>query len=104
VGQRRRAALLAASLATGAAVATAGAVGFVGLVVPHALRLLGVRDAGVLLPAAALGGGAFVVLADALARTVVAPIQLPVGVLCAAAGVPAFLALLLRGPGRTAWR
>ena len=98
VARRRRVTLAAAALATGAAVATAGAIGFVGLVVPHALRLVGVRAAPVLLPASALGGGAFVVLADAVARTVVAPVQLPVGVLAAAVGVPAFLALLLHRP------
>jgi len=98
VARRRRLALVAAALATGAAVATAGAIGFVGLVVPHALRLMGARPAAVLLPACALGGGAFVVVADAVARTVVAPVQLPVGVIAAAVGVPAFLALLLRGP------
>lgn len=97
VARRRRLALAAAALATGAAVATAGAIGFVGLVVPHALRLMGARAAAVLLPCCALGGGAFVVVADALARTVVAPVQLPVGVIAAAVGVPAFLALLLRG-------
>jgi iron complex transport system permease protein len=78
-------------------VATAGAIGFVGLVVPHALRLLGARAAAVLLPASALGGGSFVVLADAVARTVVAPVQLPVGVIAAAVGVPSFLVLLLQG-------
>lgn len=98
VVRRRRVALVAAAIATGAAVATAGAIGFVGLVVPHALRLAGLRDAAVLLPASAIGGGAFVVVADAVARTIVAPIQLPVGVVCAAVGVPAFLALLLHGP------
>jgi iron complex transport system permease protein len=95
VARRRRVALLAAALATATAVTTAGAIGFVGLVVPHALRLLGLREAAWLLPASALGGGAFVVLADAAARTVVAPLQLPVGVIAAAVGVPAFLALLL---------
>jgi iron complex transport system permease protein len=100
VARRRRTALAAAALATGAAVATAGAIGFVGLVVPHALRLVGARDAARLLPASALGGGAFVVLADALARTVVAPVQLPVGVIAAAVGVPSFLALLLQGTAR----
>ncbi len=99
VGRRRRGVLLAASLATGAAVATAGAIGFVGLVVPHAFRLVGVRSAPLLLPASALGGGAFVVLADAVARTIVAPLQLPVGVLAAAVGVPTFIAMLLRRPG-----
>src|SRR5215212_1383663 len=97
VARRRRTALAAAALATGAAVATAGAIGFVGLVVPHALRLLGARPAAMLLPASALGGGAFVVLADAAARTLVAPVQLPVGVIAAAVGVPSFLALLLQG-------
>jgi iron complex transport system permease protein len=98
VARRRRQALAAASLATGGAVAAAGAIGFVGLVAPHALRLLGVRRAPSLLPASALAGGCFVVVADALARTVVAPVQLPVGVLAAAVGVPSFLALLLHGP------
>jgi iron complex transport system permease protein len=73
-------------------------VGFVGLVAPHALRLLGVRPAPWLLPASALAGGSFVVLADAAARTIAAPVQLPVGVVAAAVGVPAFLALLLHGP------
>ena len=96
VAQRRRAVLFAASLATGAAVATAGAIGFVGLIVPHALRRLGIRAAPLLLPASALAGGAFVVSVDALARTVVAPLQLPVGVLAAAIGVPTFVAMLLR--------
>ena len=98
VGRRRVLTLLAAAVATGAAVATAGAIGFVGLVVPHALRLLGVRAAAVLLPASALGGGAFVVLVDAAARTLAAPVQLPVGVLAAAIGVPAFIAMLLHRP------
>ena len=100
VARRRREALLAASIATGAAVATAGAIGFVGLVVPHALRLAGVRGAAALLPASALAGGAFVVLADAIARSAFAPLQLPVGVLSAAIGVPVFVALLLRGSRR----
>lgn len=94
----RRQALLASALATGAAVATGGAIGFVGLVAPHALRLLGVRAAAWLVPASALAGGSFVVVADTLARSIVAPIQLPVGVICSAIGVPMFLALLLYGP------
>jgi iron complex transport system permease protein len=98
VGRRRRQVLLASALATGAAVATGGAIGFVGLVAPHALRLLGLRAAPWLLPASALAGGSFVVLADTVARTVAAPVQLPVGVIAAAVGVPSFLALLLHGP------
>lgn len=101
VARRRRTVLFAAALATGAAVATAGAIGFVGLVVPHALRLLGIRAAPLLLPASAIGGGAFVVAVDAIARTVVAPLQLPVGVLAAAIGVPTFIAMLLRRPAAT---
>ena len=101
VGPRRRAVLLAAALATGAAVATAGAIGFVGLVVPHALRRLGVRAAPLLLPTSAIAGGAFVVAVDAAARTIVAPLQLPVGVLAAAIGVPTFIAMLLQRPAGT---
>lgn len=99
VRRRRRQVLIASAIATGGAVATGGAIGFVGLVAPHALRLLGVRAAPWLLPASALAGGAFVVLADAAARTIAAPVQLPVGVLAAAVGVPSFLALLLHGRG-----
>ena len=87
--------LLAAS-ATAGAVTLAGNVGFVGLVVPHLLRLAGARDQRVLLPATVLGGGALVVCADLLARTVWAPQQLPVGILTAAIGIPVFLFLLLR--------
>jgi iron complex transport system permease protein len=98
VVRRRRQMLIASALATGGAVAAGGAIGFVGLVAPHALRLMGLREASWLLPASALAGGSFVVLADAVARTVAAPIQLPVGVISAAVGVPAFLALLLHRP------
>ena len=101
VARRRRVVLLAAALATGAAVATAGAIGFVGLVVPHALRRLGVRAAPLLLPASAIVGGTFVVAVDAVARTIVAPLQIPVGVLAAAIGVPSFIAMLLARPART---
>lgn len=87
---------LLASALTAAAVTTAGTVGFVGLVVPHLLRLLIGNDQRWLLPAAALGGGILLILADTLARTVIAPEQLPVGVLTAALGVPVFLWLLHR--------
>lgn len=76
---------------TAAAVTTAGAIGFVGLIVPHACRHAFGPDHRLLLPAAALGGGAFLVLADTLARTVLAPQQLPVGVLTSLIGVPVFL-------------
>jgi iron complex transport system permease protein len=87
-----------AALATAAAVTTTGSVGFVGLIVPHLVRLSVGNDQRVLLPAAALAGGALLTLADTLARTVVAPQQLPVGVLTALIGVPVFLYLLTRSP------
>lgn len=96
VARRRRTAILAACIATGAAVATAGSIGFVGLVAPHIVRLTGLRQARLLLPFSALFGGVFLVFADTAARSLVAPAQLPVGVVSAAVGVPLFLALLLR--------
>jgi iron complex transport system permease protein len=90
------AAIAVASLATAAAVAFAGVIGFVGLVVPHGLRLAFGPDHRRLVPGAALGGAAFLVLADAGARTVLQPVQLPVGVLTAGIGGPFFLLLLWR--------
>jgi iron complex transport system permease protein len=85
-----------ASLATASAVTTAGAVGFVGLVIPHALRLALGNDQRLLLPAAALAGGTLLVVADTIARTIASPLELPVGVLTALIGVPTFLWLLRR--------
>lgn len=79
---------------TALVVAQAGSIGFVGLMVPHALRRLGLASHRVLLPAAALAGGSLLVLADTLARTVIAPRELPVGVLTALIGVPLMLGLL----------
>ena len=96
VAKRRRTAILAACVATGAAVATAGTIGFVGLVAPHIVRLTGLRHARMLLPFSALFGGVFLVLADTVARTLISPAQLPVGVVSASVGVPLFLMLLLR--------
>ena len=84
------------AFATAAAVTTAGSVGFVGLVVPHGLRLVIGNDQRLLLPASALTGGTLLLLADTLARTIAAPIQLPVGVITALVGVPVLLALLTR--------
>ena len=84
------------ALLTAAAVTTAGAIGFVGLIVPHAVRLTIGNDQRVLLPAAALTGGALLLLADTLARQVAAPAQLPAGVITALVGVPVFLYLLRR--------
>ena len=84
------------ALATGAAVAVAGIIGFVGLVVPHVVRLLAGPDHRVLLPASAVGGAALLVATDLGARTVVAPAELPIGIVTALVGGPFFLVLLLR--------
>ena len=85
-----------AAFATAVAVTVAGSVGFVGLVIPHAVRLAIGNDQRWLMPAAALAGGALLTFADTIARTIVAPAQLPVGVLTAIVGVPLFLWLLRR--------
>ena len=98
VNRLRYAIYLLASLATAASVTTAGSIGFVGLVVPHLVRLATGNDQRLLLPASVLAGGSLLVLADTLARTLIAPQQLPVGVLTALIGVPVFLFLLSRQP------
>mgnify|MGYP001818721856 CR=1 FL=1 len=87
---------LLASVLTATAVSIAGNIGFVGLIVPHLMRLVVGSDHRILLPAAAMFGGLFLVLSDTLARTVLAPRQLPVGVVTALLGVPLFLLLLNR--------
>ncbi len=97
----RRAVFLAAALLVGAAVAVSGMISFVGLIVPHLLRLLLGPDLRVLLPASFLGGAAFLVWADTVARTAFAPSELPVGVVTALLGGPFFLFLLRRSLGRT---
>jgi iron complex transport system permease protein len=96
VDRLRYAIFLLASLATAASVTTAGSIGFIGLVVPHLIRLVTGNDQRLLLPASAVAGGALLMLADTLARTLIAPQQLPVGVLTALIGVPVFLFLLSR--------
>lgn len=85
---------VAASLATGAAVSVSGIIGFVGLLVPHAVRLVWKRDYRVLLPLSALSGAILLVAADALSRVALAPAELPIGALTALLGVPFFLLLL----------
>ena len=87
---------VAASLLTAVAVVEAGTIGFVGLIVPHMVRLAGGSDHRLVLPGAALAGGTLLTVADLAARTVIAPRSLPVGVVTAAIGVPLFLYLLLR--------
>jgi iron complex transport system permease protein len=90
-GALRRALFGISALLTAGAVSTAGSIGFVGLIVPHACRYAFGPDHRLLLPAATLAGGTFLVLADTLARTLLAPLQLPVGVLTSLIGVPIFL-------------
>jgi iron complex transport system permease protein len=87
------------ALLTGAVVSVSGLIGFVGMVIPHAVRLLLGPDHRLLLPASALVGGMFLVIADALARTLLAPSEVPVGVVTALAGGPIFLYLLSRRKG-----
>jgi iron complex transport system permease protein len=87
----------AAALATALSVTTVGVIGFIGLVVPHLIRIVAGSDHRIVLPASALAGGTLLVIADTLARTLMAPRQLPVGALTAAIGVPLFLILMSRG-------
>jgi iron complex transport system permease protein len=87
---------IAASILTGLAVSVSGAIGYVGLLVPHVMRLIFGSDHRILIPTAALGGAIAVVIADTLARTVVAPSELPVGAMTALAGAPLFIYLLRR--------
>lgn len=87
---------IASSLATAVSVTTVGVIGFVGLVVPHLIRMQVGSDHRLVVPASALAGGALLVFADTLARTLLAPRQLPVGALTAAIGVPLFLILMSR--------
>ncbi|KDP83287.1 FecCD family ABC transporter permease [Cupriavidus basilensis] len=98
VGAIRMSVFVLASLAIAVAITSAGSIGFVGLVVPHLVRLAWGNDQRLLLPASALLGGALLMAADLVARTVIAPAQLPVGVITALLGVPTFLFLLLRRP------
>jgi iron complex transport system permease protein len=87
---------ISASILTGIAVSVSGAVGYVGLLVPHAMRMIFGADHRVLLPTAALGGAIAMVVADTLARTIVAPAQVPVGAVSAIVGAPFFIYLLRR--------
>lgn len=92
----RRVTFLAAAMAVGAAVSVSGVIGFVGLVVPHVLRLAIGSDQRLLVPASFLGGAVFLVAADTLARWLFAPVEIPVGVVTALCGGPFFIALLRR--------
>jgi iron complex transport system permease protein len=96
VARVQRLAFISSSLATGAAVSLAGPIGFIGIVVPHLVRLLVGSDHRIVLPAAAFFGASFLVMCDLIARTVMAPIELPVGIVTAMIGGPFFLWLLVR--------
>src|SRR5699024_8238563 len=85
-----------AALITGAAVAVSGVIGFIGLVVPHILRLIIGPDHRLLLPASALGGAAFLIFADLISRIIIQPITLQVGVVSALIGAPLFILLILK--------
>jgi iron complex transport system permease protein len=87
---------VSASVLTGLAVSVSGAIGYVGLLVPHLMRMLFGSDYRILLPTSAIGGAIVIVLADTLARTIVAPTELPVGAMTAMAGAPVFIYLLRR--------
>ncbi len=96
VHRAQQLAFFSASLATGAAVSLGGPIGFVGIIVPHLVRLIVGADHRIVLPSAALFGAAFLVLCDLVARTLLAPLELPVGIITAVIGGPFFLWLLVR--------
>jgi len=96
VARAQRAAFFSASLATGAAVSIGGPIGFVGIIIPHLVRLMVGPDHRLVLPAAALFGAAFLVACDLVARTILAPVELPVGIITALIGGPFFLWLLIK--------
>lgn len=96
VGTVKLVAYLMTSLLVAASVAVSGVIGFVGLIVPHALRLVWGSDHRWLLPASMMAGASFLMLTDTVARTIAAPAELPTGVVTALAGVPVFVVLLMR--------
>nr|WP_249327805.1 iron ABC transporter permease [Devosia litorisediminis] len=99
----KRVVVVTVAAATGASVAVSGGIGFVGIVVPHLLRLVIGPDHRYLLPATALLGASFLLLADAVSRVIVAPAELPIGIVTAAVGGPFFLWILLRKRAAFAW-
>jgi iron complex transport system permease protein len=102
VGRLRVVVVVAASLATAAAVSVAGLIGFVGIIVPHAIRLLAGTSYRQVLPLSVLFGASFLILVDLLARTAVAPAEIPIGVITAFVGAPFFVLALRRAGGRSA--
>lgn len=96
VDQLKRRAVFGAALSVGAAVSAAGGIGFVGLIIPHLLRLIAGPDHRFILPASVLAGSILLVAADTLARTIVAPMELPIGIITGILGGPFFLWLLIQ--------
>jgi iron complex transport system permease protein len=94
VARLRLTVVMAATLGTAAAVSVSGLIGFVGIIVPHAVRLTAGASYRIVLPVSMIGGAAFLVLADVLARTVQSPDEVPIGVITALAGAPFFLFIL----------
>ena len=94
VGKARAAIIVAASLGTAAAVSVTGLIGFVGIIVPHIIRLIAGNSYRVLMPLATIYGGVFLVLADVVARTALAPQEISIGVITALIGAPFFLFIL----------
>ena len=103
VTKTRLVGMVTASLATAIAVSFFGIIGFIGLVIPHIVRRIIGGDERLLIPASALFGGFFLLLSDTVARTIIAPIVLPVGILTSFIGAPLFLYLLIKGMGRGYW-
>jgi len=103
VDRLRRAIFLWTSIMIGAAVSVSGIISFVGLIVPHVIRLALGPDHRLLLPAAFIGGAAFMIAADLLARTIIAPAELPVGAITALCGGPFFVYLLRRHEKGSLW-
>ena len=95
-GQSKRIAVIASSVVTAASVSVGGVIGFVGLIVPHTMRMVLGPDHRLLLPASTIAGGIFLVTADTCARTLIAPAEIPVGVITALVGAPFFLCILRR--------
>lgn len=103
VNQTRILLLLASSLITAIAVSVSGIIGFVGLIIPHTIRILVGPDHRVLLPASILGGALFMILTDTLARTVISPAELPVGIITSLLGAPFFIYLLMSRKRSMGW-
>nr|WP_174616519.1 iron ABC transporter permease [Virgibacillus ihumii] len=96
VGRKKMNVLIAGSILTGAAVAVSGTIGFVGLVIPHLIRILWGPDHRHLLPLSVLAGAGFLIIADLISRTIIAPSQLPIGVITALVGAPVFAVILMK--------